>query len=115
GGAAVEKIWISDLMKNGLFLKGTLITPRSDDYKAKLTQEFSKRIIPLFEEDMIQPIIHSVLSFEDLPEAHRQMEASEHKVKIIKSVLSNEDITKANRQKKTSENKEKIIIQIADD
>lgn len=83
GGAEVEKISISDLMKKRLSLKGTLLTPRSDDYKAKLTQEFSKRIIPFFEEDIIQPIIHSVLSFEDLPEAHRQMEASENTGKII--------------------------------
>ena len=49
GGAEVEKISISDLMKKRLSLKGTLLTPRSDDYKAKLTQEFSKRIIPFFE------------------------------------------------------------------
>ena len=83
GGAEVEKISISDLMKKRLSLKGTLLTPRSDDYKAKLTQEFAKRIIPFFEEDIIQPIIHSVLSFEDLPEAHRQMEASENTGKII--------------------------------
>ena len=83
GGAEVEKISISDLMKKRLSLKGTLLTPRSDDYKAKLTQEFSKRIIPFFEEDIIQPIIHSVLPFEDLPEAHRQMEASENTGKII--------------------------------
>ena len=83
GGAEVEKMSIGGLMQKRLSLKATLLTPRSDDYKAELTQEFSKRIIPFFEEDIIQPIIHSVLSFEDLPEAHRQMEAHENTGKIV--------------------------------
>lgn len=83
GGNEVEEISIRDLMQKRLSLKGTLLTPRSDQYKAELTQEFSKRIIPFFEEDIIQPIVHSILSFADLPEAHRQMEANENTGKII--------------------------------
>lgn len=83
GGAEVEKMSIGALMQKRLSLKATLLTPRSDQYKAELTQEFSKRIIPFFEEDIIQPIVHSILSFEDLPEAHRQMEANENTGKII--------------------------------
>ena len=83
GGAEVEKMSIGALMQKRLSLKATVLTPRSDQYKAELTQEFSKRIIPFFEEDIIQPIVHSILSFEDLPEAHRQMEANENTGKII--------------------------------
>lgn len=83
GGAEVENMSIGALMQKRLSLKATLLTPRSDQYKAELTQEFSKRIVPFFEEDIIQPIVHSILSFEDLPEAHRQMEANENTGKII--------------------------------
>lgn len=83
GGTEVEKMSIGALMQKRLSLKATLLTPRSDQYKAELTQEFSKRIVPFFEEDIIQPIVHSILSFEDLPEAHRQMEANENTGKII--------------------------------
>jgi len=86
GGAEVEKMSVSALMQKRLSLHATLLTPRSDEYKAKLTQEFAKRIIPFFEEDIIQPIVHSILSFEDLPEAHRQMEADENVGKIILQV-----------------------------
>lgn len=86
GGEIIENLSLRDLMQKRISLKGTLLTPRSDEYKAELTQEFAKRIIPFFEEDIIQPIIHSVLSFEDLPEAHRQMEASENTGKIIITV-----------------------------
>lgn len=83
GGSDIDNFSIGDIMSKRLSLKGTLLTPRSDDYKAELSQEFAKRIMPFFEEDIIQPIIHSVLSFEDLPEAHRQMEANENTGKIV--------------------------------
>ncbi|MDN6195553.1 MAG: NAD(P)H-quinone oxidoreductase [Atopostipes suicloacalis] len=86
GGAEVKNVSLSQLMNKRLTLHASLLTPRSDKYKAKLTEEFSKRILPFFEEDIIQPIIHSVLSFENLPEAHRQMEANENTGKIIITV-----------------------------
>src|SRR5699024_5613435 len=76
GGSEIENVSIRDLMKKRLTLRGTVLTPRNDDYKAELTQEFAKRIMPFFGEDIIQPIVHSVLDFKDLPEAHRQMEAN---------------------------------------
>lgn len=83
GGADVPEFSFRDLMMKRISLKATLLTPRSDAYKAELSQEFAHRIMPFFDEDIIQPIIHSVLGFEDLPEAHRQMEASENTGKIV--------------------------------
>ena len=86
GGSTVEEISLYELMKKRISLHATLLTPRSDEYKAALTKEFTKIVMPFFEEDIIQPIIHSVLSFEDLPEAHRQMEDNENAGKIILTV-----------------------------
>lgn len=86
GGDTIEEMSLGELMQKRISLKGTLLSPRSDEYKAKLAQEFSKRMIPFFEEDIIQPIIHSILSFEDLPEAHRQIEANENTGKVILQV-----------------------------
>ena len=86
GGSEVEKLSIKQLMQKRVNLHATLLTPRSDHYKAELTEEFSKIILPFFEEDIVQPIIHSVLAFEDLPEAHRQMEADENTGKIILTI-----------------------------
>ncbi len=86
GGSEVKEMSIMDLMKKRISLHGTLLTPRSNEYKSELVKEFTKVILPFFEEDIIQPIIHSVLSFEDLPEAHRQMEENENTGKIILTV-----------------------------
>ncbi|MDN6161959.1 MAG: NAD(P)H-quinone oxidoreductase [Atopostipes sp.] len=86
GGSEVEKVSLKKLMEKRIRLEASLLTPRSDEYKAELTEEFTKIIMPFFEEDIIQPVIHSVLSFEDLPEAHRQMEADENTGKIILTI-----------------------------
>lgn len=88
GGSEIKDISLMDLMSKRISLKGTLLTPRSDEYKEKLSKEFEKRIMPFFDEDIIQPIIHSILSFDNLPEAHRQMEANENTGKIILDVSS---------------------------
>lgn len=90
GGAEVTEFSFRDLMQKRISLKGTLLTTRSDAYKEELSQEFAHRIMPFFDEDIIQPIIHSVLSFEDLPEAHRQMEADENTGKIVIDVGDSE-------------------------
>lgn len=86
GGSELKNLSLNSLMKKRINLQASLLTPRSDEYKAELTKDFSKVIMPFFEEDIIQPIIHSVLSFEQLAEAHRQMEADENTGKIIVTV-----------------------------
>ncbi|WP_208559241.1 NAD(P)H-quinone oxidoreductase [Marinilactibacillus kalidii] len=83
GGTVVEEVSLMQLLQKRISLKGTLLTPRSDDYKAKLTKEFVKQAMPLIEDGMIRPIIHSVLPFEEAIEAHRQMEENENTGKII--------------------------------
>lgn len=89
GGAEIDNFSLRDLMMKGLSLKGTLLSPRSDEYKAELSQEFSKRIMPFFDEDIIQPIIHSVLDFEDLKEGHRQIEDNENTGKVVIAIGDN--------------------------
>ncbi|TVP91917.1 NAD(P)H-quinone oxidoreductase [Alkalibacterium sp.] len=85
GGATVERVLLAELMKKRIALEGTLLTPRSDDYKAQLTKEFSKEALPLFNDGRLKPVIHSILGFDELPEAHRQMEENENVGKIILS------------------------------
>ena len=86
GGSTVDSVSLGKLMKKRIALKGTLLTPRSDEYKAALTKEFSEACLPLFEEGRLAPVIHSVVPFSDLPEAHRQMEDNENLGKIILSL-----------------------------
>ncbi|MCC5894184.1 MAG: NAD(P)H-quinone oxidoreductase [Alkalibacterium sp.] len=86
GGSQIKSLSIGDLMMKRIALKGTVLTPRSDDYKARLTREFSEKALPLFNEGKLKPIIYSVIPFSELPEAHRQMEENENTGKIILSL-----------------------------
>ncbi|WP_423188443.1 NAD(P)H-quinone oxidoreductase [Alkalibacterium sp. f15] len=86
GGTSVENVSLIELIKKRVALRATLLTPRSDAYKAQLTQEFSQIAMPLFEEKKISPVIHSVVPFDELPEAHRMMEDNENIGKIILKV-----------------------------
>lgn len=83
GGSKVEDLSLFDIMVKRLTLSGTLLTPRSDDYKAELTQEFVERAMPLFEDGRLKPVIYSVVPFSEVKEAHRQMEENENIGKII--------------------------------
>lgn len=83
GGREVEKVNLWDLMTKRIQLTGTLLSPRSDQYKANLTNEFVDRVLPFFTNEKIQPIIDRVFSFEDIQEAHKRMENNENIGKII--------------------------------
>lgn len=83
GGTVVEKINLGKLLQKRITLKGTLLTPRSDDYKAQLTNEFIEKVMPYFEKELIKPIVDSVFSLRDVAKAHRYMEDNKNCGKII--------------------------------
>ncbi|WP_233879371.1 NAD(P)H-quinone oxidoreductase [Virgibacillus halodenitrificans] len=83
GGTEVQKVNLMQLMLKRVQLKGTLLTPRSDEYKQQLTQDFSEHVLPLIQENKIKPIIDKVFKLEDVQEAHKHMEENKNIGKII--------------------------------
>lgn len=83
GGAEVEKMNIMQLMLKRIQLTGTLLTPRSDAYKAGLTSEFSSKTLELFQNGQLRPIVDCVFPFEQIQQAHEHMEANKNIGKII--------------------------------
>lgn len=83
GGSEVEKLNIWDFLSKRIQLTGTLLTPRSDRYKAALTAEFSREVLPLFEEGKVKPVVDRVFPFEEIKQAHLRMEHNENIGKII--------------------------------
>lgn len=83
GGAVVEQVNLGVLLQKRIALKGTLLTPRSDQYKARLTNEFIEQVMPYFEKKWIKPIVDTTFSFDDATSAHRYMEENRNIGKII--------------------------------
>lgn len=83
GGSLIPEVQLFDLMKKYVTLTGTLLTPRSADYKAKLTQEFQTRVKPLFDEGKIHPIIDRTFDLADAEAAQLHMKENRNIGKIL--------------------------------
>lgn len=86
GGVFVEKVNLFRLMSKYVQINGTLLTPRSDAYKAALTQDFSQKIFPYFEKKAIRPIVDRVFPLAQAGDAHQHMEDNQNTGKIILKV-----------------------------
>lgn len=86
GGEEIDHINLRDLMGKRLQLTGTLLTPRSDEYKAELARDLMRDAGSAFEDGRIKPIIDQVFDLEDAADAHRYMEADKNMGKIILNV-----------------------------
>src|SRR5699024_10061850 len=83
GGATVENVNLFQLMLKRVQLIGTLLTPRSDEYKAKLTKEFEENVMLSFKNKLKKPIVDTNFQLEKILESHDYMEANQNICKII--------------------------------
>ncbi|GAB3049047.1 NAD(P)H-quinone oxidoreductase [Virgibacillus ainsalahensis] len=86
GGSELNKVNLGDLMSKRVLLQGTLLTPRSDAYKADLSHEFATKTMEMFEAGTIKPVIDRVFALEDIQQAHQHMENNKNIGKIILKV-----------------------------
>jgi putative PIG3 family NAD(P)H quinone oxidoreductase len=83
GGAQAEKVNLAPIMTKRLTVTGSTMRPRTADEKRAIRDELTAQVWPLLEEGTVAPVIHTVLPFEDVVEAHRLMETSSHIGKIV--------------------------------
>jgi len=83
GGTEVENVSLGSLLQKRIQFLTTLLSPRSDEYKADLSKDFQRTVFPYFEKGLIKPIIHEVYDFKDLPETHKNMENNQNIGKYI--------------------------------
>ncbi|WP_449354888.1 NAD(P)H-quinone oxidoreductase [Virgibacillus natechei] len=86
GGAVIDQLNLMDIMSKRIKLIGTLLTPRSDDYKAALTTDFAEKSMPLFENKKLKPVIDHVFSLDEAQQAHEHMESNKNIGKIVLKV-----------------------------
>ncbi|WML52233.1 NAD(P)H-quinone oxidoreductase [Neobacillus sp. PS3-12] len=83
GGSEVKKIDLLTLMSKCIQLTGTLLTPRSDEYKSQLTNDFVKNVTSFLEQGKVRPIIDTTFSIEMASKSHLYMEENRNIGKII--------------------------------
>lgn len=77
---------LSTLLLNRLQVVGTVLRSRASHEKARVIEQFQRRVLPLFEQEHIKPVIDRVMELSEAAEAHRIMENNENLGKIILSV-----------------------------
>ncbi|MCO5730981.1 NAD(P)H-quinone oxidoreductase [Rhizobium sp. SSA_523] len=83
GGTIAEKVDLRPIMVKRLTVTGSTMRPRTAEEKRAIRDELLTQVWPLLEAGTIAPVIHEVLPFDQVVEAHRLMETSSHIGKII--------------------------------
>lgn len=83
GGHKVGNMSMAPILRKRLSIVGSTLRSRPDEYKIKLSQEFSTHTLDLFEQEVIKPVIDSVYDWEDVEEAHRRMAENKNTGKIV--------------------------------
>ena len=82
GGGKLE-VNLGALMGKRARVHGTLLRARPLEEKATLTQEFVARVLPLFQNETITPIVDRAFPLAEVSEAHRYMESNANFGKIV--------------------------------
>ncbi len=82
GGAKAE-IGLAQLLLRRLQLIGSTLRARPVEEKAQIVAAFQARFGPALEKGEIRPVVDRVLPLEQVAEAHRAVQASEHFGKIV--------------------------------
>ena len=90
GGGKLETD-IGRLMPKRLRVHGTVLRARSLEEKAALTQEFARRMLPLFEATALgtprlTPVVDRVFALDEVAEAHAYMESNANFGKIVLAI-----------------------------
>ncbi|MGK9050330.1 NAD(P)H-quinone oxidoreductase [Neorhizobium sp. CSC1952] len=83
GGNVAEKVNLSPIMVKRLTVTGSTMRPRTADEKRAIRDDLLAQVWPLLDEGKVAPVIHSVLPFGEVIEAHRLMETGSHIGKIV--------------------------------
>lgn len=84
-GPAVE-LNLAKVMGRRLTVTGSLLRPRSVEFKSMVADELAHMAWPYVEDGRLRPVIDATFPLADAAEAHRRMEAGEHVGKIVLTV-----------------------------
>jgi NADPH:quinone reductase-like Zn-dependent oxidoreductase len=83
GGSQAEKVNLTPIMVKRLTVTGSTMRPRTAEEKRAIRDDLLAQVWPLLEEGKVAPVIHTVLPFDEVADAHRLMETSSHIGKIM--------------------------------
>lgn len=86
GGAVAEKANLAPIMVKRLKIMGSTMRPRTAAEKQAIRDELLAKVWPLLEAGTVAPVIYTAFRLDEVVEAHRLMESSDHIGKIVLKV-----------------------------
>ncbi|MET3613359.1 NADPH2:quinone reductase [Rhizobium aquaticum] len=83
GGAVAEKANLGAIMMKRLRVMGSTLRPRTAEEKRAIRDSLLAKVWPKLDAGDVAPVIHAVLPFDQVADAHRMMEESGHIGKIV--------------------------------
>ncbi|GAB1605512.1 quinone oxidoreductase PIG3-like isoform X1 [Argonauta hians] len=83
GGRSVNGNLFLELLKKRISLLATTLRTRTDQYKGKLVEAFSRHALPHFNNGNLKPVLDSVFPLDQIHAAHQKMEANRNMGKIV--------------------------------
>jgi len=80
------EVHISEVARRRLTLTGSLLRPRSVEFKTMVADEIAKTVWPYVEGGRLRPVIDSTFPLSQAAAAHARMEAGKHVGKIVLEV-----------------------------
>ena len=86
-GGHEANVNFTKVMIKRLSITGSTLRPQSDKRKAKIASDLLKKVWPLLDNGVIQPVMDSTFNLEDAVKAHKRLEGSQHIGKITLKVI----------------------------
>lgn len=86
GGARVENFNLNHILAKRVQVTGTLLNPRSNQYKADLVKDLIDSSLEKFKTGDLKPIVDSTYKLSEVGKAHDYMQASKNIGKIVLTV-----------------------------
>ncbi|MDQ0319504.1 putative PIG3 family NAD(P)H quinone oxidoreductase [Pararhizobium capsulatum DSM 1112] len=83
GGTRAEDFDVLPIMTKRLKLMGSTLRPRTAPEKEAIRDDLEDNVWPLLDAGEIAPVMHAVVPFAEVAEAHRLLEAGDHIGKIV--------------------------------
>lgn len=87
-GGPKATVNFAPMMLKRLTLTGSTLRPRTREVKAAIADNLREKVWPLIEAGKVKPHISAEFAFDDVVEAHKLMESSQHMGKIVLVVAS---------------------------
>jgi NADPH2:quinone reductase len=86
GGSKVENFDLTMVMVRRLTITGSTMRPRTTAQKGQIAAELREKVWPVLDAGRCGPVIHATFRMDQVVEAHKLMESSEHIGKIMLTV-----------------------------